>query len=586
MGTLIRYLSFLPSARVVVRCRPTSLNTIHRPHPRFLRLTAASGIQDSGETTETMAAGKTNKPKIDLSKGVPLFPLNPPEVKVTTAAPLNFTSDLLALGIFEDALDTSGETPVIKSEELKKLDTDLQGKISNLLASVGDFSGKKGQSQFFRFDRIVGIIGLGPKDKAVPTGTWGPSVFEVLGSVTAANAKTFKAKTAAVAVVDAPQSNDTLVAAVGKIAAGLRLGGYEATRFKNKPTVSPLQSVEIVVPGAVDEALFTTAVQQSIALASGTLLARYLTETPPNICTPAYLATVAKEIADIAPDVLSLKVLEKEDCEALGMGCYLAVTACSALPPKFIHLTYKPPGEVKKVIGLVGKGLTFDSGGYNLKVGGMIEYMKFDMGGCAAVLGAAYALSQIKPPGVEVHIISAACENMIDGHGMRPGDILQAANGKTVEVGNTDAEGRLTLADALWYAQEKCGVTKVLDIATLTGAQIIALGDQIAAFFTPSEDLDVALVSASKITGERFWRLPLEDTYWDFMKSPIADMKNVGGRVGGCITAALFIREFIDVDKVEWAHIDIAGPCWVDKQGGATGFGASTLAEWTISQGL
>ena len=268
------------------------------------------------------------------------------------------------------------------------------------------------------------------------------------------------------------------------------------------------------------------------------------------------------------------------------MGCYLGVAECSALEPQFIHLTYRPAGEVKKRVALVGKGLTFDSGGYNLKVAGsMIEMMKFDMGGSAATLGAARIVGDLAPAGVECHFIVAACENMIDGKGLRPGDILTASNGMTVEVNNTDAEGRLTLCDALVYAQDQVGAEAIVDSATLTGACMVALGNGMAGLFSPSDAMAAGLREAAVQAGEKLWRLPLEDEYMEQLKSSVADMKNTGTRYGGSITAALYLKEFVDTKNVEWAHIDMAGPVWDDKQGGATGFGAATLAQWVQQQG-
>ncbi|RZB46923.1 Leucine aminopeptidase 1 isoform B [Glycine soja] len=221
-------------------------------------------------------------------------------------------------------------------------------------------------------------------------------------------------------------------------------------------------------------------------------------------------------------------------------------------------------------------------GGYNIKTGPgcLIELMKFDMGGSAAVFGAAKALGQIKPLGVEVHFIVAACENMISGTGMRPGDIVTASNGKTIEVNNTDAEGRLTLADALVYACNQ-GAEKIVDLATLTGACIIGLGSSIAGVFTPSDDLAKEVFDASEASGEKLWRLPLEESYWESMKSGVADMVNTGGRPGSAITAALFLKQFVD-EKVQWMHIDMAGPVWNEKQRCATGFGVATLVEWVL----
>ncbi|CAD7694723.1 unnamed protein product [Ostreobium quekettii] len=301
------------------------------------------------------------------------------------------------------------------------------------------------------------------------------------------------------------------------------------------------------------------------------------------------MADAAKLIADKFPDVLSLKVLEREDCEKLKMGCYLAVARGSIKPPKFIHMTYKPKDATgnEKKIAIVGKGITFDSGGYNLKAGAgsLIESMKLDMGGAGAVLGAAMIVGALAPAGVEAHFIGACCENMISQDAYRPGDVITASNGKTVEILNTDAEGRLALCDGLVYAQEQCGVEAVVDTATLTGACIIALGGNVGGLFTPSDSMAAQIKAASQTGGEKIWRMPLEEEYFESLKSPIADVKNVGSRWGGAIIAALFLKEFIKTDTVKWAHLDIAGPAFQLDKGQATGFCARTLAHWVAQYG-
>jgi leucyl aminopeptidase len=231
----------------------------------------------------------------------------------------------------------------------------------------------------------------------------------------------------------------------------------------------------------------------------------------------------------------------------------------------------------------VGKSLTFDSGGLNIKVSG-IETMKVDMGGGAATLGAAKAIAQLKPKS-EVHFILAATENMISGKAMHPGDILTASNGKTIEINNTDAEGRLTLADALVFA-ENLNLDAIVDLATLTGACIVALGDRIAGLWSTDDALAEQIQSAATDAGEQFWQLPLEDSYFEGLKSAIADFKNTGPRAGGSITAALFLKEFIK--DTPWAHLDIAGPVWEDKENGlnntgGTGFPVRTLVNWVLN---
>jgi leucyl aminopeptidase len=322
------------------------------------------------------------------------------------------------------------------------------------------------------------------------------------------------------------------------------------------------------------------------ATCAGVELARQLVAAPPNVATPQHLADTAAQIAQTYG--LELKVLERSDCEALGMGAFLGVAQGSDLPPKFIHLTYRPSGPAQRKVALVGKGLTFDSGGYNLKTAGsQIEMMKYDMGGSAAVLGAARSIAQLQPAGVEVHFIVASCENMISGGAVHPGDIVTASNGKTIEINNTDAEGRLTLADALVYAC-KLEPDVVVDLATLTGACLIALGEEIAGLWSSSDGLAQALVNAGEAGGEALWRMPLRPSYKQGLKSPVADMKNTGPRPGGSITAALFLQDFVS-PNLDWAHLDIAGTVWSDKErgidpAGATGFGVRTLVQW-IEQG-
>jgi leucyl aminopeptidase len=371
---------------------------------------------------------------------------------------------------------------------------------------------------------------------------------------------------------------ETAAAAMGEAA---RLGLYSDHRYRSEPEPEnrPESCTLLGLPSAAAAGL-----EGVDAICAGVELARQLVASPPNRGTPEALAAEAAAIAS-APG-LQLTVLERAECEALGMGAYLGVAQGSDLPPKFIHLTYVPDGEVKRRVALVGKGLTFDSGGYNLKgPGSQIEMMKYDMGGSAAVLGAARAIGQLRPEGVEVHVLVASCENMISGGAIHPGDVLVASNGKTIEINNTDAEGRLTLADALVYAN-KLEPDVVVDLATLTGACVIALGEEIAGLWSNRDGLAEALTQAAQETGEALWRMPLRTSYKEGLKSPIADLKNTGPRAGGAITAALFLRDFIG-DR-PWAHLDIAGTVWSEKgrgedPAGATGFGVRTLVRWILA---
>ncbi|KAJ4958290.1 hypothetical protein NE237_025401 [Protea cynaroides] len=492
---------------------------------------------------------------------------------------VEWKGDILAIGVTEKNL-TKDENSKFLHSIVGKLDTSLGGLLADASAEE-DFTGKAGQSMVLRLPGLgskrICLVGLGQCASSSPT-----SVYRRLGEAVAAAAKTAQASTAAITLASSEGlSDDSKLIIASAIASGTVLGIFEDTRFKSETKKPSLKSVDIIGLGSGPE--LEKKLKYTGDVCSGVILGRELVNSPANVVTPGVLAEEASKIASMYSDVFTANILDAEKCEELKMGSYLGVAAASANPPHFIHLCYKPPtGPVKAKLGLVGKGLTFDSGGYNIKTGPgcMIELMKFDMGGSAAVIGAAKALGQIKPLGVEVHFIVAACENMISGTGMRPGDIVTAANGKTIEVNNTDAEGRLTLADALIYACNQ-GVEKIVDLATLTGACMIALGPSIAGVFTPSDDLAKEVFAASEVSGEKFWRMPLEDSYWESMKSGVADMVNTGGRQGGAITAALFLKQFVD-EKVQWMHIDMAGPVWNDKTKSATGFGVATLVEWVL----
>ncbi|KAG1659191.1 hypothetical protein FOA52_005669 [Chlamydomonas sp. UWO 241] len=565
--------------------------------------------QRSSSSSVTMRAVSSSPAAQSQSgMGADTYPFEPeflPAVALCGDSARMWAGDLLVIAVTEADFAKTGDAMSISSDALKALDADFGGALADIVAD-GGFEGKKGSSsKAVRVGaapsakaKTVAMVGLGDTAKLGASPAWGAGPYQALGAAAAALAKANKASTAAIAFAAAPAGAD-----VAKIATGALISGYESSRFKSKksPTATKLSALHLLLPGAGDEG---AGIAHARAVAAGNMVARYLVEAPPNICTPTHIAACAAHIAAKFPSVMTLEVLEKDACDALGMGSFLGVSEASDEPPKFIHLTYKAPGGgANKKIGLVGKGLTFDSGGYNIKAGpgSMIEMMKFDMGGSAAVLGAARIIAEAQPEGVEVHIIVASCENMIAGKGLRPGDILRSAAGKTIEVNNTDAEGRLTLADALWFAQlvisltmqaessdsmlysEKCGVTSVVDCATLTGACYVALGPDIGGLFSDSDEMADAVTKASKSAGEKVWRMPLEDSYWEGMKSPVADMKNTGSRWGGAITAALFLKQFIK-EGVAWAHLDMAGPVWDEKANQATGFGAATLAEWVAKQ--
>lgn len=302
---------------------------------------------------------------------------------------------------------------------------------------------------------------------------------------------------------------------------------------------------------------------------------RDLANTPAQIATPTKLSEIAKELEGI-----ETKVFDKEEIARMGMGAYLAVGQGSNQPPKFIHMKYTGK-NVKKKIALIGKGICFDSGGLDIKPASSMLTMKDDMSGAACILGVMRALAKLKPD-MEVHGIIAACENMPSGSSYKPGDILTAKNGKTIEIDNTDAEGRLTLADALCYACE-LGVDEVIDIATLTGACMVALGTVASGIMGNDEEMINRVIETAKESGETFWQLPMFKEYFDSLRSDIADMKNTGSRNGGASAAGLFLQQFVKDTK--WCHIDIAGTAYIEKPqkefiAGATGAGVRTLLNY------
>lgn len=487
------------------------------------------------------------------------------EIGVIDQPRLDWTGDALAIGLFEDAVELTGD--------LAQLNEKLGGVLSELIAET-EFKGKEGSTAWTRLGvkasvRKVIFVGLG-KPEAVELDIW----RRVSATVARWAKKENKTLAISLPVYDSDPS-----ATAQAIAEGVELALHQDNRFKSEPEDRGLKLERVDLLGLSGQ---EAAIARAQAISAGVILARELVAAPANAVTPITLAETAQQIA--SEYGLTLEILEKEDCEKLGMGAFLGVAQASDLPPKFIHLTYKPDGTPRRRLAIVGKGLTFDSGGLNIKgAGSGIETMKMDMGGAAATLGAAKAISQIKPD-VEVHFISAATENMISGRAMHPGDILKASNGKTIEVNNTDAEGRLTLADALVFA-EKLGVDAIVDLATLTGACVIALGDNIGGLWSPDDTLASNLTKAAELAGEKFWRMPLEEKYFEGLKSQIADMKNTGPRPGGAITGALFLKQF--VKDTPWSHLDIAGPVWSDKENGynnagATGYPVRTLVNWVL----
>ena len=373
---------------------------------------------------------------------------------------------------------------------------------------------------------------------------------------------------------------ETEVQALGE---GLWLADYKFDRHQtpSPDAPKPLARVNVLLDNVSAGA--KKALERAGLYARATMLARDLINEPPSRMNPERLAEEAKKIHK---NGIAVKVHETKELEKLGMGGILGVGVGGAVPPRLVELIYKPSGKVRKVVALVGKGITFDSGGLSLKPAASMETMKDDMSGAAAVLGVMSVLSELKVP-VEVHGYMAIAENMPGGKAQKPGDVLKTFNGKTIEVLNTDAEGRLVLSDALAYACSK-KPDVVIDIATLTGACVIALGHKISAVMTNTPALFKALKAAGEQSGEKFWELPLEKEYQPDVKSKIADVQNIGKRRGeaGTIIGGLFLQEF--VDERPWAHLDIAGPSWTDSDQpycptGATGHPVRTLLHYLQS---
>ena len=343
--------------------------------------------------------------------------------------------------------------------------------------------------------------------------------------------------------------------------------GYRFDLMKSKKAdARPLRRIVLATTSKRDAALLETGVRAGAAITAGMSLARDLGNLPPNVCTPTYLAEEAVKLA--RQWKLGVEVLEQRDVEKLGMGAFLAVARGSRQPPKFIVLQYSGAAKKDKPVVLVGKGITFDTGGISIKPAAEMDEMKFDMCGAASVLGALRAAAEMK---LKLNVVGLVptTENMPGGNATKPGDIVKTLSGQTVEILNTDAEGRLILCDALTYA-ERYDPQAVIDIATLTGACVIALGHVCSGMFTNKDDLAREMIAAATDSSDRVWRLPLWDDYQEQLKSNFADFANIGGRAGGAITAACFLARF--TRKYDWAHLDIAGTAWKSgKEKGATG---------------
>lgn len=461
------------------------------------------------------------------------------------------------------------------------LDSALSGAIGELIGG-GDMAGKAGQVAVLyprgavKARRVV-VVGLGPAeaftaDQARRAAAQGMQ-----------KARELKATTAAAMI---PVGGLGLATAAEAAAEGALLGLYSYHGQKTKAPDAPLPETLTLCVSPADVADAEAGVRAGVVIAESTWLTRDLVNLPPNICTPAYLGQAAAEMAREAG--LKVEVLERRQIEALNMGALLGVAQGSDTPPRFIILEHNAArAEELDTIVLVGKGVTFDTGGYSIKTTEGMVGMKSDMAGAAAVIGAMRALGRLDVP---LHVVglAPAVDNMISGHAYRPQEVLTASNGVTIEIISTDAEGRLILADALAFAA-RYQPAAVVDIATLTGACVVALGAVAAGLFSTDDRLRDALLAAAEYTGERVWPLPLFPEYDKLIESQTADIKNSGGRVGGAATAAAFLRHFVDYPA--WAHLDIAGMAGIESMAagsngsayvpakGATGFGVRLLVD-------
>jgi leucyl aminopeptidase len=371
------------------------------------------------------------------------------------------------------------------------------------------------------------------------------------------------------------------------VAEGAVLGNFDSDTYRSERKDRSVQSVQVVAPGSSDRAAAEAGLREGVIVGEAQNFARELVNEPGNRLTPTILGERAAEMC--REFGIQCEVHGVEKLRELKMGAFLSVTQGSDEPPALIVMTYEPRGagaQAGPVLGLVGKGITFDTGGISIKPSDSMEKMKYDMAGGAAMIGAMRAIAQLEP---KVKVIGVVCsaENMPSGKAYKPGDVEIAMPGpgkpgKSIEIINTDAEGRLVLADGITYAKS-LGATHLIDAATLTGAVGVALGLINAGAFANDDDTYRRFVDGLKISGERFWRLPIEDDYREVIKSTIADIKNTGGRYGGAINAAMFLKEF--AEETPWIHLDIAGVAWNDDAkawmaSGPTGVGVRSVVEW------
>lgn len=503
------------------------------------------------------------------------------EITVVQGDITDIDTDVLVVNLFEGVTTPGGATGAV--------DSAIGGLITQLI-SDNEITGAESETVLihtpnsaypdFKPSRVL-VVGLGPGESFNLNG-----VRRVSASVIR-KLRFSGAKQAATIVHGAGLGGIDPAAGAQAVTEGSLLGSYRFDKYKTvdskrRPNIEGLTVIEADSSkmGAIH-----AGVEKGTAYSQAELLARDLVNEPANKLSPSDLAAAAEQVA--RDNGMGCTVLEEADVSELGMGAYIGVAQGSDRPLKFIHMSYEgDPSNEENNLWLVGKGITFDSGGISLKPGAGMGKMKGDMGGGASVIAAMQAISQLKPK-LNVHAVCAATDNMPGGSAQRPGDVVTAMNGMTIEVDNTDAEGRLTLADAIGYALSK-GAARMVDVATLTGAARIALGDGVSPVFGNDDDLVGAVLESSESVGESMWRLPLDPVTKRQNSSRIADLKNTGGRGGGSTTAAHFISDF--AGDTPWVHIDVAATSMLDRTrgwtpAGATGVPTRTLIELAMMLG-
>jgi leucyl aminopeptidase len=489
------------------------------------------------------------------------------EFSIKSAAPEKLRTDCLLVGIYEGRKLT---------DLAKALDAVSEKAIATALKS-GDMEGKTGSTLLLR--QLSGVVA--PRVMLVGLGKVDDASLKGLRNSFRAAVKALPAGVESVATDFASLSikKITVQQKASALAEVALDATYKVNAVKEKSVEPhPLKQV-IVLAEKADQAAVEAGVSQGHSLGQGVALAKDLGNLPPNICTPSYLGKQAEKLAKEYG--FKVEVLDQAAIEKLNMGSFLGVTRGSEEPPRFIVLQHLHSKKSQKPVVLVGKGITFDTGGISLKPGADMDEMKYDMCGAASVLGVFKALGELKLPLNVVGLIPT-CENMPSGRATKPGDVLTSMSGQTIEVLNTDAEGRLILCDALTYA-ERFEPAAVIDIATLTGACVIALGHHVSGLFANNDALAKALLAAGEQANDRAWQMPLWDDYQGQLDSNFADIANIGGRAGGSITAACFLSRF--AKKYDWAHLDIAGTAWKSgKEKGGTGRPVPLLVTYLLEQ--